>query len=102
MQGGVPSPYSSALAGSPSQQQAMQGGPASSIPSSVSGATIPGSSAAQPPVPPSSGVAGSDQQHSTPGGGAPGASGQTGQVGNPPTPRPAQSSIRDLVSLKID
>lgn len=96
MQSGVPSPYNSALTGSPSQQQAMQGGPASSMPSSIGGATVPGSSAAQPPLPPSSGVSGSDQQQGAAAGGAPGASGPTGQIGNPPTPRPAQSSIRDM------
>ena len=98
MQSGVPSPYNSALTGSPSQQQAMQGGPASSMPSSIA---VPGSSAAQPPLPPTSGVSGSDQQQGTAAGGAPGASGPTGQIGNPPTPRPAQSSIRDMVSLTL-
>ena len=71
------------------------------MPSSIGGATIPNSSATQPPLPPSSGMSGSDQQQGAAAGGVPGASGPTGQIGNPPTPRPAQSSIRDMVSLPL-
>ena len=71
------------------------------MPSSIDGATIPNSSATQPPLPPMRGVAGSHQHQGAATGGPPGASGATGQIGNFPVPGPTQSSVSEVVSLTL-